>query len=404
MNELEEIISGAEIAADSRAFNTRILYMRDYQHDALVLFEFATHLLDAYTTVPRGLASSPRKQSGKSTWLKSVVMLGWNAWKVDPTSFALRAKFNGRDKPLVMLDEISEYYGKNGLRAGPKDLNKILLEGYENDAQLSLSVDRSPMDVSSFCFAAMGGLRAAVRDDIWDRCIVWKMNPSPVSLEDALCDDIKADGKIHNARIHQWAMAHRDEVKLAFRDFRKPHAKMVARLRQIWGPLYAVALVLGEDWPARCVAAFKAMALDASEMPVLSGEQRVLRDVALLLAKTGRKQVFTRDILSWLRSMPAEDGDDSYYQDLSDRGMALKITAALGPAASMDIGSERAKGYHAVPVLNAWAKLEAKLNPPEDDDEPEDEFEGFFEVTDITDITEVSVNGHTRRKPRKEAA
>jgi Protein of unknown function (DUF3631) len=163
---------------------------------------------------------------------------------------------------------------------------------------------------------------------------------------------------------------------------------MRARLRQIWGPLYAVALVLGEDWPARCIAAFKAMALDASEQVVLSGEQMVLRDVAAQFAATGADRLFTRDIGIWLRALPADE--DDYYNDLSDRGLAMKITAALGPAQSMDIGQERAKGYHAGPVMAAWKRLEARLDPPEPEDEDIDEFESFFEVTQVTESVPVT--------------
>jgi hypothetical protein len=60
------------------------------------------------------------------------------------------------------------------------------------------------------------------------------------------------------------------------------------------------------------------------------------------------------------------------------------MTEALGPSQSMDIGAERAKGWHAKPVLAAWKELEAKLKPVADDDPDEDEFDTMFEVTDIT--------------------
>lgn len=375
-------LDGNEILLDNRKFDQSILYMTDEQHDALVLFDAASHVLDAYTTAPRALAVAPVKQSGKTTLLQTIAMCGWNTWKADPTGPALRAKFNEGEKPLVLIDEISEYYGKNGLRQGPKDLNKILLEGYAKDAKLALSVDRSTVDVSSFCFAAMGGLKEAVRDDIRDRSIVFDMKPVPagIRLMDALSDDVQADGKLQNARLHQWAREHQDEIKYAFRNFRRPHRKMVSRLRQIWGPLYAVALVAGGDWPQRCVNAFKAMALDASEQPVLSKSQMILRDSAKAFTSTGAERMFTRDIAAYLRSLP----EISLYQDLSNEGLARSMSEALGAATAMTIGTQRAKGFRAAPILSAWVRLEAKLNPPDEDDVDDDEFGDFFEVTEIT--------------------
>ena len=77
-------------------------------------------------------------------------------------------------------------------------------------------------------------------------------------------------GKIHNQRLHQWARGSEDEIRRAFRNIRRPHPKFRARRAQIWGPMYALALEAGDDWPERCLAAFKAMALDASDVPVLS--------------------------------------------------------------------------------------------------------------------------------------
>lgn len=382
METTEEKITGAQILRDNMAFDTRVLYMTEEQHVALALFDAATHVLDAFTTVPRALALAPKKQSGKTTLLNVIAMLGHNAWMADPTGPALRSKFNEQEKPLVMIDEISEYYGKSGLRQGPKDLNKILLEGYAKNAKLALSVDRSAVDISSFCFAAMGGLMSAVREDVRDRAIVWNMSPIPASVrvEDVLSDDIQAEGKVEQARLHQWARENQDAIKDAFRNFKRPHRKMASRLRQVWGPLYAVALVAGEEWPERCVTAFKTMALDSSEQPVLSTPQMILRDTAGLFASTGADKLFARDIAAHLRSLAEVD----YYQDVSNLGLAKAMTRALGESQSMDVGTARAKGFHAAPAVNAWAKLEAALEPEGDEDDEDDEFEDFFEVTDIT--------------------
>ena len=156
---------------------------------------------------------------------------------------------------------------------------------------------------------------------------------------------------------------------------------MVSRLRQVWGPLYAIALVAGGEWPQRCVSAFKVMALDASEQPVLSASQMILRDTAKLFSGTEADRLFARDIALHLRSMAEVD----LYQDLSDRGLARAMTDALGDTQSMDIGTQRARGYHAAPIVNEWARLEARLDPPDDEVDLEEEFDDFFDVTEITD-------------------
>ena len=151
----------------------------------------------------------------------------------------------------------------------------------------------------------------------------------------------------------------------------------------MWGPLYAAALHAGGDWPARCLAAFKAMALDASDVPVLSPPQMILRDAAAMFARTEADRLFAADIAGHLRGIP----DVELYEDLTDRGLAQLMTEALGPSQAMTIGESRARGYHARAVLAAWKRTEAQLEPPEDGEPEDDEFDTLFEVTPVTEVT-----------------
>jgi uncharacterized protein DUF3631 len=376
-------ITGAEILDDAVAFSKSVIYMTDEMHDALVLAAAVTHTIDSFTTLPRLLALSAEGESGKSTLLRVIMMLGNNPWKSKPTGPGLRSKFNEREKPLVVVDEASGVFGRNGLRNGDTDLGTVLREGYEKNAQLSLSADRVTEDVSCYCVAALGGLRRAVPDDVYSRCIVWKMRPVPetvTGLRDSLDDDTQAIGKLHGQRMHQWARADADGIRRSFRNLRRPHRKLRARLRQIWGPLFAVAGSAGEDWPERCLRAFKAMALDASEAPVLSAGQMALRDAAEYFRGTGEPKAFAAAIRAHMTDL-----DEELYERLSDRGLAQLLTEALGPAQSMDIGNARARGYHAGPVLAAWKRLEAQLEPCPDDEPEEDEYDSMFDV--ITLVT-----------------
>jgi hypothetical protein len=164
-------------------------------------------------------------------------------------------------------------------------------------------------------------------------------------------------------------------------------------MRQIWGSLYAVALVAGGDYPERCLAAFKMLALDTSEEIILTGGQMILRDAAKLFSSTGNQRMFAKDIMENLREIPGVD----LYETLSDRGFGVLMTEALGATTSMDIENQRARGYYAKPVLAAWRKLEAILEPPDNASEEADEFDTMFEVTEITEPVSAKSNGKTRQ-------
>jgi hypothetical protein len=394
MNETD-VISGAEILDDAAAFAKTVLFAGEEQIDALVLACAVSHTIASFTTLPRLLATAPEKESGKSTLLNLVAMLGNNPWDPDPTSFALRSKFNEREAPTVIIDEISDIYGRSGLRSGSKDLNTILKKGYQKNAKLSLSVDRVATEVSCFCVAAMAGLRTAVPDDVWSRCIVFKMKPVPygIRLRDSLDESAALIGRNRGERIHQWARQNQEQIRLAFRDMRSPHRKMRSRLRQIWFPLYAVALAAGADWPARCLRAFEAMALDASDQPVLTEIQMILRDAAECFTTSGADRMFARDIKDYLRGKTEVE----IYESLPDRVLGQLMTEALGARQAMTLGTGRAEGYHARTVLAAWKRLEAQLAR---EDEAEDELDEFDTMFDVMEVTQVSDNKPPQSKGR----
>ena len=233
---------------DARAFAASILYATDEQLDALTLACAVSHTLDSFSTVCELLFTSDEKESGKTTGEDIVMMLANNGWTADPTSYALRAKFNEAEKPTLIIDEISDVFGRSGLRGSSNQLGKILRICYRRTATLSMAVDRVAEEVSCYTMAVMAGLKTAVPEDIRSRCVIFQMKPVPSSvkgLRDSQDDDTIALGKIHSMRLHQWARGSEDEIRRAFRNIRRPHPKFRARRAQIWGPMLALALEAG---------------------------------------------------------------------------------------------------------------------------------------------------------------
>jgi Protein of unknown function (DUF3631) len=388
-------ITGADVLDDIRSFVSSVLYASAEQIDALTLACAVTHSVESFSTVPRLLFTSPEAQSGKTTGLDVVTMLSNNAWEADATVYALRAKFAEPERPTIVVDEISDVFGKSGLRGQSNPLGGVLRKGYRASASMSMAVDRTATDVSCYSVAAMAGLKTACPGDIRSRCIIFRMRPLPDTVEvaDSQDSDTQALGGQYRAMLHQWVRDNAGEIRYAFRNSRRPHPKFRARRQQIWGPLMAVAQVAGGSWPKRALAAFRELALDASDMPVLSPQQTVLRDAASVFERTEAERMFTIDLAARLRDIP-----DRPLYSLTDRALAQLMCQGLGETTVMRIGEQRARGFYAHNVLAAWTKLEAKLSPQADDEPETDEFDSFFEVvtegTDrdpaACDVTEVA--------------
>jgi hypothetical protein len=316
-----------------------------------------------------------------TTALDLMYMLGFNAWMSDATSYALRARFNEPARTTFILDELGKIFGASGLRGQSNPLYKILVEGYRRTATLSLSVDRTATDVSSYSMAACAGLRTAAPADLRSRCIIFAMKPIPDSLPDmrsSIDSDTEAEGAIHRGQLHQAVMANTEAISLAYRSMRPPHRKLKGRLGQIWKPLFALAHAAGGDWPAKVLAAFKTLGLDTSDQPVLSPVQMVLRDTAAIFRASGEARMFAADIAERLREVP----DVELYRTLTDRRLAQLMTLALGETTSMTIGEHRARGFYAREVLPAWEKLDAELSAADSEEYEPDKYDTMFDVTE----------------------
>lgn len=381
---------GAGVLDSEREFAASILYASDEQIDALVLALGVSHNIDLFNTAPRLLAVSDEPQSGKSTLLHLVLMLALNGWKADATSFALRARFSQPGKTAFVHDEISKLFGASGLRGHSSPLYKLLVEGYERTATLSLAVDRMAVDVPAFSFAACAGLGTAAPADLRSRSIIFHMKPLPdtvAELRSALDSDTWADAAIHRERLHRWVLGASGDIRDAYRSMRPPHRKLRARLGQIWLPLFAVAQAAGGEWPERCLRAFKALGLDASDQPVLLPAQMVLRDAAKVIRSRGTPAVIPAPLLrDELRGL----ADVELYGQYTDRRLAMLMAEALGANRVLRGGAKLYRGWDTPPILAAWDRLAAALEAAGEPEPEADEFDTMFDVlvTEATEVTE----------------
>lgn len=353
-----------------REFITSIVYLTDEMADAFAALLSVTHVVDAFTTVPRGLVVSNDPASGKTTLAIDVpAMLAFNGWAADATEYALKAKYSEPQRVTLLLDEISKIFGESGLNGRNNKIYKILAEGYRNTATLSMAVNRVATDVSSYGVAFMAGLKTAVPSDLRTRSVVFNMKqiPTGIELADSLDPSVQAEGFALRDALHAWSVLHADEMtEFALNGLRRVHPKLTGRKRQIWGPLFAVAASAGGTWPARMLAAFQTMALDASEKPVLTVPQQLLLDTADILVKRGLDQIFTYDLIPLLRAIPERDA----YRSMSDEYLVRKaLSAALGkPEGIRGTNLSGAyvldKGRRAAGILARAAALHRALYPP----------------------------------------
>lgn len=379
----------------ARRFAGRLIYATPEQLDAMILLCAVTHLLPCFNTVGRFLATSKFKGSGKTTIGQRVPsLLVWNPWfATNATEPAVRAQFR-LGETTMFFDEISKLLGEAGTNGKHSMKLTIMLTGYEAGATAPYSNGQVPDDIPIFGVVFMTGLKKAAPDDLRSRCIIVNMREAPrriaAELEDALDPDIRREGFDIGRGLHQWARSSTELVAKYYKNgLRGLHPHLVNRHKEVWGPLFAVAMAAGGTWPERCMRAFCELALDSGQRPHLVAVEQVLLDAADFAneAMTSEAVIFSRDLKLYIEQL-----DRECYEDLSERALAKLMTAALGssqtirgvfayPLADGSLEEKEAphKGWYMTERLIEAADLRAKrnLNPPEE--APPDEFDTMFE-------------------------
>jgi hypothetical protein len=366
-----------------RQYAGRTIYATDEALDALTLALAVSHAPDSFNTVPQVLVRSDKAASGKTTVLDAALACGGNAWDgSNATEPGIKAKLlalssEGQRLTLV-VDEISKIFGEAGLNGRTNPLYKLMVPRYRKTAKFAFSSNKTAEEVSSYGVTFMAGLQSAAPADLQSRSIKISMVPKPpeIQLDDSQDADVMKVGAMLGDVLHAWAASRSDSFRLMARDgLRNIHPKLANRRKQVWGSLFAVAAVAGGDWPARCMAAFQALALDASDKPVLTPSQRALLDTADILASQGLDRILNTDLRDALREIP-----DREAYDVGDQMFMRVIIDALGPADQIRDGEKRGRGYRALPVIEKATRLREALTPAEDDTSEVDEVEDFFAV------------------------
>lgn len=340
---------------DAREFAASVLYAPPAHLDALTLACAVTHVTDAFDTVPRVLFTSANPQSGKSTALDVFAMLSHNSWRATgATSFALRAKFNASERPTLLLDEISKVFGASGRNGNGSEIARIACDGYRRTATLPMSNGRMSEDVSAFCVMALAGLGNAAPEDVRQRSVVFPMQSKPagITLRSSVGRDVEIVGKYIATDLRAWTRANVDAIARTYVNLPRTHVKLTDRRRQVWGSLFAIAEIAGDDWPARCLAAFKELALDAPGRPT-DRRALILTDACSLIEAEKLTFLSARALLAHVAGL-----SDEIYR-LSDVALFREFTAALGETSVTKVDGQPTRGWVAADVTLALKALQA---------------------------------------------
>lgn len=265
-----------QLIDDVQAFLRRLVVVTDQEIVAVALWVLHTHAFRAYRITPYLEIFSPEKRCGKSTLMKCLSRLTWNAQKADNMSAAVMYRIVAEFKPTLLLDEAdASFSGKSQHSEYAQAVRGILNSGYEEDGCVMRMTGKNHDVVgsfSTFCPKAIAGIQR-LPETLQDRSISIELKRKrPNEDAEAWDQDIHpAQAQAIHDRLVTWGV-HATPVLRTIRPEREETFN--DRANDIWGPLFAVAIVAEGDWPEKARSA--ALLLSQQEEQIGFGIETLL--------------------------------------------------------------------------------------------------------------------------------
>jgi Protein of unknown function (DUF3631) len=349
-----ELVSGDLLATALTCAIKNYVLMRDEEADAIAIWILHTWLVNDFAISPRLAITSPTKGCGKTTLqnvLGRVVRRPKRAGSVTPAALFRLMELH---QPTLLLDEQEKY-----LEAG-SEMHALLNEGHTKGATV-LRVLGEQHELREFAvYGAVAFARnGKMPDDLEQRSIVVELQRRKAEDEvDALRPD-KCGALDQLARMAaRWTQDHQVEIATADPDMRG----LINRVADNWRPLFAIAEVIGGDWPSRILAAAQVLAPREPESigPMVLADIKVLFDSQGAGDKLSSEGVCEK--LAEMEGRPwAEFG--KARRPISKNRLARILKDFKIVPDNVRVGDRVVKGYLRHQFEDAWASYLAPVMP-----------------------------------------
>jgi putative DNA primase/helicase len=290
-----ETVVGAELVAELIADLTKYVSLEPEYAVTTAFWVIHTYLLDYTPITPRLAITAPEKRCGKTTlvdWLSTVVQ---RPKRSDNITAAAVYRAVEALRPTLLIDEADTYLHDN------KDLRGILNSGHRSDGTVTRMVKQGdewvPKDFSTYSACAIS-LIGGLPETLHDRSVQVRLRRRTADEKiSSLRTDRVDDGLARKSA--RWALDCRDAYANAVLDPEMP-PEITNRAADNWRPLFAIADVIGREWPQRLrEIAVNVVLLEAGEDP--STGAKLLQDIRVIFRD--REWITTASLVSHLQRL-----------------------------------------------------------------------------------------------------
>ena len=389
-----EPVNGESLLSTIVVILRRYVVMSRETAHAIALWILHTYASDVADFTPYILITSPVRECGKTTLLDILEPLVHRPRRSDGMTAAALYRSIDRDIPTILLDELDTRLGGDG----GENLRGVLNSGFKAGNVYTICVGDSHevRDFKTFCPKVLAGIGRP-----WDTVVSRSI---PVRLQRATKSERTRLRKVTGATIHaqfatyrrqcvRWAIDHREELT----DHRSPDVPeaLSARQADIWRPLFAIADLIGDRWPARARVAAQQLHGVVEE----EGDYGLLllEDIRTYYAELVTDRLRSMELAAYLSTLEHRPWPEMPNgKPLSPRALA-KLLGRFGikPTTFRD-SKGTGKGYlleHLAPAFARYLKTESVTLQPSGLAVTSVTPESQSPVTDVTAINESLCDG-----------
>jgi putative DNA primase/helicase len=337
-------IEGDRIAEVLKATFKRYIRMSESEADVCALWVLLSWVIDRFSKAPRLAITSPTKGCGKTTLLTLLSKLCRKPLRSGSTTPSVLFRVIELLHPTFLLDESEKF-----LEVG-SEFHALLNQGHARGdfALRNVGDSHEPRMFDTFCLAAFAR-NGRIPDDLEQRSIVIQLQRRlPGEKLDVLREDRDDDLRNIARMCCRWA----DDYAAEVADIKPDMGDLINRTADNWRPLFAIADLIGFDWPARIRDA--AYALIGTEPD--SDDSVLLADIKATFEARGADRLSSEDICEALAAMEgrpwAEYGKSG--KPISKNQLAKRLKRFKIVPDSVRVGDKTPKGYYQHQFQEAW--------------------------------------------------
>jgi putative DNA primase/helicase len=335
-------VEGDRVAEALKATFKRYIRMSDAEAAVCALWVLLSWTIDKFSKAPRLAITSPTKGCGKTTLLTLLSKLCRKSLRSGSTTPSVLFRAIEILHPTFLLDESEKF-----LEVG-SEFHALLNQGHARGdfALRNVGDNHEPRMFDTFCLAAFAR-NGRIPDDLEQRSIVIELQRRlPGEKLDVLRDD-QTDHLGNLARMcSRWADDYAD-------DFANPDmGGLINRTADNWRPLFAIADLIGSDWPMRIREA--AQTLIGTEPD--SDDTILLADIKATFEAKDTDRLSSEEICETLVRMEgrpwAEYGKNA--KSISKNQLAKRLKRFKVVPDSVRISDKTPKGYYRHQFQEVW--------------------------------------------------